>query len=603
MTTLRVLLILCLWSATAVHADVQERYVRSFPFLEPSILGRAQFQWVEVRLNDRRPVPFALIKTCEAPFEIDPLATQLDGDRIAPVNGVLRLRIRFRPMVAGEYRDTIELVRPPDDIVIIHLSGLGVSLTRRRVLDFGTLLTYDTSVTKVEAVRHVDVLSRWRMITFEGHKEDFSVATLSPLLSNNDTFGLAVRCSPTAVGRRECLVAFERLVEGGQGKSPVAVDTLSVVLVGNGVRQPEESDVNLDSVIVGTVRSAEQTIRLPVQLLSAFRYTLRPTSQQHPDVSVTLVEPTSDDASRQSSLRVGVRYLPMQPGDVNHHVLLVRELPGGRHVDSTLIRVRAVGIRRPEPPAREMIIAFEGSDRDTIWTRIGDTVVLPVLLRSLNGTRSYEARSCELDVYFDPGILVPISTQRVQRSSQVVEGTMAHVRFSAELSRPLVVGDTIVQAAFVAVAGNATGCDVGISSLTFTPSDGTRPNVVLADDSSFSQRRVPVALADVWWSNGRPRLVNTMQGTMGMTVEPNPVTDLVTITVSNVPREAATLVIVDALGRVVADLSSRFLASQGVVAFNVTSYAMQPGTYFVRCVVRSADGSSLQSIVRILVVT
>ena len=93
-----------------------------------------------------------------------------------------------------------------------------------------------------------------------------------------------------------------------------------------------------------------------------------------------------------------------------------------------------------------------------------------------------------------------------------------------------------------------------------------------------------------------------MQGSISLSIEPNPVVDRTTIVVSTLPQEASSLTIVDALGRSVANLTSDLIAGQGSVTLDVRSLNMQPGTYYVRFLVRSPDGESLLSIVRLLIV-
>jgi hypothetical protein len=603
MALLRTLLLVWSLSAVAAHAEVLERYVRSFPFAEPSILGRGQFQWVDVRLNDRRAAPFTLIKTCKPPFEIDPLATQLDGDKIVPVNGVLRLRIRFRPLVAGEFRDTIELVRDPDDIVIIQIRGLGVSLTRRRSVEFGSLLTFDTSEVEAEAVRHYESISRWRQISQTGHRDDFAVTMAMPVGPANDSFVVKARFAPLAEGRRESVAMFERIVDGGQGKPPVPVDTTTVVFSGSGLRQPADAAIALNDVHVDSLVEVDRTIQMPVRPIKAFTYSVRRSAVQHAGVRVTLEDPLPDSPSSAAQLRFKVRCQLSTPGAVDTRVYIVRSKPDGKAVDSTLVIITANGIAKPEPPQGILSVGFDGMENDTAWVRIGDTLRLPVVVQSVQGARSLAIGTSHLDVHYDPGILVPISTDRVERGTPYVEGTQAYVRFTAQPSRDVVRGDTIAEAAFVAVAGHAYTCSVATSAVTIEPTVVTQPTVVLRSDSSFTTRAKTVALSNVWWSNGRPRFVNTMQGTTDLTIEPNPVTDRATITVHNLPEEPVVLTIVDALGRTVADLTAELVSLQGVATIDVRSLSMLPGTYYVRCVVRAQGGASLISIVRLLIVT
>lgn len=599
---LRPLLLFFVLSTTAVFADVQERYVRSFPFAEPSILGQVQSQFIEVRLNDRRPQPFTLIKSCDAPFEIDAFATQLDGDRVVPVNGVLRLRIRFRPLVAGEYRDTIELVRAPDDIVIFYISGLGVSLSRRRNVEFGSVLTFDTTSLSAVVVRHPGVVSRWKMLRVSGDADDFALGLRQPVGIGNDSIVVTARFVPRESGLRECVAAYERTVEAGPGKVPVAVDTAVVVFSGIGVRQPAEVDVAVGGVVVDSVYTKAHIVDLPTRPSSAFVYRLRPTRWQHSDVAVSLVEPRPGVATTSAVIQLSVRFAPSVPSVVDHRVYLVRTALGIGDIDSTLITIRGEGVPRPEPPKPVFTLGFGEGALDTTWVRIGDTVRLYVTVRALEGVRTYEVRTSQLDVRYDPGILVPISTELVTRGGLYVEGIQAYARFFTSTLRPIVSGDTIAQAAFVAVAGHASSCDVYASSITLTPVAANQPNVVVSADTSIVKRAQTVALSNVWWSNGTPRLVNTMQGSISLSIEPNPVVDRTTIVVSTLPQEASSLTIVDALGRSVANLTSDLIAGQGSVTLDVRSLNMQPGTYYVRFLVRSPDGESLLSIVRLLIV-
>jgi len=583
-----------------VVADVQERFVRNI-FFKPSVLGQVQSELISITLNDSRPVPFTLIKTCKEPFRIDPFDTQLDGDQIRVNNGVLRLRVRFRTLVAGEYADTIELVRPPDDVIIVRVSGVGVSVSRTREAKFGDLLVGDTSAATTVTVRHPDALSRWRQIAPNVESPDFSLVQTRQVLPGTDSLTISIRFHPVEQGNRVFRAAFERLVEGEPGNPPVPVDTVTLLLSGKGQLQQPMVWLAGDELIVGADTALTGSITMPVRPIKPFVYSFKPSRKADSRVSITLVQPLEGIPSTIARIAFEAAITATFAGPIEAEYVLLRSTPSGSAVDSTIVVVTATV--SPAPVLRPTILLRVGpANQDTLWVRIGDTVRLPVNVAGIEPDGIFSVQRAVAVVRYDPSILIPISTEQVSRIARYTNGTMAVAVFSSLVPSAVNAGVTLVEPAFVAVAGNVSACEVLFDSIRIESDDLPDGRALFTHDSSFTQRTRTVALRDVWWSNGGPRYVNTSQGLAELAIEPNPVGEAAVIAISNIPSEGASLFVLDALGREVANFTANVNQGERSIAISPASMGMRPGVYYVRLLLKSTDGGTIYSVVRQMVV-
>lgn len=90
-----------------------------------------------------------------------------------------------------------------------------------------------------------------------------------------------------------------------------------------------------------------------------------------------------------------------------------------------------------------------------------------------------------------------------------------------------------------------------------------------------------------------------------MDVDPNPIVVASTLRIRNLPRQTASLVIVDARGGIRANLSQDL--QNGKRDFTIAASAgadivLEPGTYYARCAVESVIGGTLNSVVRLFII-
>jgi hypothetical protein len=90
-----------------------------------------------------------------------------------------------------------------------------------------------------------------------------------------------------------------------------------------------------------------------------------------------------------------------------------------------------------------------------------------------------------------------------------------------------------------------------------------------------------------------------------MEIDPNPVVANGTLRVTDVPSGEGALQIVDAMGQIVADLTSDLRA--GITSWSISTgeggvLSLGPGTYYARLLVQGSSPDALNSLVRLFVV-
>lgn len=570
----------------------QERYEARLSF-RPTLLGSVERGREDVLLrpgSDNRE-PFVIIQYPDPPFVVDVQPGQR-GDTI-PINGrSVEVLASFAPTRSGEWRDSIVLVRyTPFDRIVIRLYGVGVSASRTVDVNFGDVLTGDSARRAVLVLREIADLpnTSWQITT---PKAPFGILTPNgPRRIANDSVGLVFEFTPVAEGRQTETVTVLRKRDDG-----VILDTLTCKLAGVGRVMPPELDVSANDVEVGSTTVATGVVDLPVAPRSDYAYAIVPA--QNGPITGTVIEPTVP-----STVTTIVTRFACTPTDTGSYerVFWLRRLGGVMAVDSTRITVRGRATRKPAPP----VTLRAGFTQAAQTVRIGDTVRLPIVadLQSTSSAPTIGLTSMQCTVSYNPSILVPISSPSTRIAGRSTANDTQQTTFEVERSANdvLSTGDTIMTLTFVAVLGDDDRSDVGITAATYRIADGPPEDLT---DSMMSVGRTTIILGDAWQHAGGQRRVNTMQGPLDVVVEPNPIDIDATLRVVNVPTNIGRLVIIDAMGRVVADLTAMLQAGTTTFTLGASTGAdvmITPGSYYVRLTVRGIEGDTINSVVRLVV--
>ncbi|MBU3740806.1 MAG: hypothetical protein FGM24_00815 [Candidatus Kapabacteria bacterium] len=570
----------------------QDRYEARMSF-RPTLLGSVEHGREDVQLRpggDYREA-FVIIQYPDPPFHVDPQPGQR-GDTI-PINGrSVDVFASFAPTRSGEWRDSIVMVRyTPFDRIVVRLYGVGVSASRTADVNFGEVLTGDTVRRAVLMPREIVEMPNtiWQIAA---PKPPFDILTRNgPRRINNDSAGLIFEFGPMTEGRSSETVTVLRKREDG-----VILDSLICKLVGVGRQMPKSRTVTADDVVTGSTTVATEEIDLPIAPRSLYEYAL--VALDNGPVEGMVTQPKVPSTSTRITTQFSCS--PLVTGSYQRTFSL-RRLHRGRAIDSTLITVQGRATRPPDPK-----VVLRAGFADAAQTvRIGDTVRLPVVadVQSSSTTVSVALTSMQCTVSYNPSILVPISSPLATFSGRSSANDVQLATFNVERSAGDAVstGDTIMAIAFIAVLGDDDRSDVAIAAAAYRLASGAAEDLA---DSMTTRAATTVILGDAWQHAGGQRRVNTLQGPLDIVVEPNPIDVEATLRVVNVPTNVGRLVIVDAMGRIVADLSAALQAGTTTFTLGASSGAdvvITPGSYYARLAVRGVDGDTLNSVVRLVV--
>lgn len=598
-----VLSALCLAAWTAdVHAAGDEAfpavsYDERLPF-GPVFLGEQRKQTAEVRLRPgSKDDPFFISQYPDPPFRVEQ-GSGRRGDSVDVDGDQVKLSISFTPTRAGEWRDSVVLVRfDPFDRIVIRMSGIGVSGSRQVTLDYGNVLTGDTVIRGVIVPDPRGAGNRisWRLLSLP--KAPFTSLNPQvpvPIRPGSDTLGFLFAYHPTESGQLSSTISIVRIWE-----NEVALDTIVCKLTGTGKRMPPAQQVRARDVVVGDADTVTLDTELPLDPRHPYGYRLEPRGQG--PVAGRVADPITKSETR----RIVTTFLctPTQVGGYERTFALLRFNGNTSPVDSTIITVTGVAKERPEPAVRIRL----GFDAETQTTSIGDTVLLPVTL-DLTSDRpipGIAVNSLRCTVTYNPTVLVPVAFGRtvVADRGTIDDAASVTVAIEPSVTRQFADGDTVITLAFVAVVGDDDRSAVRIHEMTVTRQQAEP--IVVRTDSMFTRRATTVELDDVWQHQNGQRRVNTLQGTLDVTIDPNPVDAQATMRVVNVPKDIGTFTIVDPVGRVIADLSQAVRG--GTTDFTISTGAgadvtLQTGSYYARLLVRAEDGTTIHSVARLIVV-
>ncbi len=497
---------------------------------------------------------------------------------------------RFAPHRKGVFFDTCLLVRTTLagstlDTISVFLKGEGVDLGFRDLVTFKTTITGD-SITRPVGFVFRPNNSNYKYRVTHAPESPFNTGLVGglPALINKDSALLVFTYEPLSPGEHSDSLVVSRFSVNNE-----VIDSIVLRLHGVALGMPPDDNVVFGPLTIGQSEQKSVNIQLPVApLTKAFTYTV--VNATTTPVKGILKSPLS--LSKNTNIQIDLTCAPANIGSARQTIVLQRRMRDGRVIDSTVIVANT--LVRP----RAVILQTKFS-ADTTRMRISDTAVVDILAFTEDPVdEPFEISDVQCAIVYNPTVVVPLlaSGQRTVIKNDtlavVIGGEVAsQIRFENSPTK-------IAQLKFVAVMGDADRTKLTITDCSVT--------VAGISGVKIEASEAVVVITNVWrYANGSVRLVNTLQSTLTLDVDPNPVSTSATLRVRNAPSQQGTLVIVDASGRVVADLTPQI--RQGTQDFTLTSGAtgatnLMPGTYVARLVVQGIDGQNLYSVARLFVV-
>ena len=368
-------------------------------------------------------------------------------------------------------------------------------------------------------------------------------------------------------------------------------DTVIFALRGAGAELPPERQVTFNNAAVGRIAVQDLNIGLPATPVNnSFRYRL---DQLTPGPVTGRIQ-TPIGASNADEVRLRFTCNPTVYADTMQTFRLYRTAEDDPTIanpwDSTLINVRTIMAPRPV----DLTLCFE---QDTMRQRIGDTITTVITLKADGPIdRPIEIEQLDARFTFNPTLFVPIIGPN---QGHIVSGDSSLVSIS--LGSPLTITGPVT--VIDTVRGVVTLGDFDRTTLAFTQAEveynGAQPVEITTRDGLL-------IITNVWrCRDGQARYVNTLRGPLVLDVDPNPVTTNATMRVANVPAQQGVLIVVDAAGQTVANLTDDLRS--GTTEWSIASgggspLALTPGTYYARLRVDGANGQTIYSVVRLFVV-
>lgn len=557
----------------------------------------------------------------DPPFSIVSETPKLIPDPDQPGAFVHAFELRFAPVVKGLKKGQVTFIRKrfvdntnrDVDTLVVSLSGNGEEILPRTTIPFIRLMVGDRVIRGTEvSIREIGNTS---------YKPSYEPSGSSPFrlhtyVQRNDkliieaSYAPADATDPVSLGHRDSIV-FYRLSNGGE-----PLDSLVCTLSGAAAIMEESASIAFADQRIGKQDSADVRLTIPVRFhLRSFSYQLRSSRPPSAYTSARVVSPEKMP-SQDSSIHVRVYYTPVEVGEFSDAVYLVRTRIDTNATDTTEIAVDSTRINvtsKVHPRtvklrasiAREVIgagnqVTYE--EAPEMSARIGDTVVVVVLANTndpIDKPLTLTTLRCSLA--YNPTVLVPIiPIAPTLDSAIIVDDKAVFVFGNAEVTTADPIGTTgrvLARASFVVVMGDADHSALNMVGLSIEPRD-------YLDEPEFDS--ATIRITNVWsYQDGRSRLINPFQKSLGLDVSPNPAasssSQLSTITVANVPQGTGRLQIVSTDGAVLVDYTDRLRNGDTQFAFPTLS----PGVYFVRLMARGEQGSSdagLASVVRLVIV-
>lgn len=572
------LLFACL--AASTHARVFD------VFFKPLIVGETD---VYVQFIDKNAGRFddsyRLERNCKPPFFID-----LDpGKPWEPRNDNFFLKIEFSPVRAGDYVDTIhfEPVRPGRGLEPIRILVRGLAVSRSHVINvgFGEPLLIGDSLSRFAAMRAFPIGGvRPAFADLLLPSEPFRATSFKVYTPQNDSIRVAsVRFYPKKQGAYSDSLVLIRM-------HPVTeeeLDTVTFRLFGRSVRQQDQHVVNVGAVFMGEARTVSSKL-----VFRTYRTDFEYDVQQVSGITVQVQKRRSHaDNSDTVELTCSVDALSAEPDDYSIAFPLYRrsaERQGLLAWDSTLVKVNVTVVARPTPDFKLFAIPSSSS------VALGDTFTLSVIADfTSNESEKLLLDAATMSFEYNPAVAVLLLGDGISRSVQddVVRCTWSLPRIHAVSDK-----DTLVRFSFVAVLGNADSALFNRFSTAFHIR--YRPPVRTPGIDDISVR-----YQGIWTHPRGRRYVNSLAGVLDISVDPNPVTDISIIRISGIDEGAGSLVLVDATGRVVADLTADLRSGKRDFAVGVDApLSVVAGTYYLHLVAGNQQSNMIWSMSRLVIV-
>lgn len=577
--------IIVVWSSIVASAIAQRPALTETLTFAPIPVGARR----ELRLKIQ-DLPsggyYQVLQSPRTPFLItsDSKDLVVSGDEI-------EIRVEFAPQTVGDFQDEIKLQRVPAtgqnfvDQIRIRLFATAFRIERTDDLNFGGVMTGDT-VKKTVLYR----ANRNDEFNFEyagALREPFYMITAQgPVRRGFDTLAVVIAFSPTAAGRFTDTIGVVRRDRMGR-----RLDTAFIALEGVGRTMPAEQTVNLRDLVAGDYASRQVVVGLPEKVVStSFTYSVEARSAAS-YTSASITAPSGPSTSQQITINVVAN--PRSKVDERSTYMLLRKDPSGRAIDSTRIVLDVAASSRP--------IAWSASfGADAIIARIGDTLTLALRARTSDPIdEPTQIQSIKYSLSYNPTVFVPILASN--QALSVVDNKQVLTTTIDAFDEPPVIGadgDVLTTLRAVVALGDAESSTLEVSDVACLDARGAP--LAITGSSTILQ------ISNAWrYATGGVRLVNTLQGTLTLDVDPNPVVGISTLRIRNLPQGAGQVTIVDELGQIRADLTQDVRTGKRdftVASSGAADVIVGPGRYYARCVVESILGNTLSSIVRLFVV-
>jgi hypothetical protein len=487
----------------------------------------------------------------------------------------------FAPKKLGLFRDTAYITRVgpggPTETISVRMVGLAVPFILRDTIEFGKLLIGDTT-NKERKFKPPVPKGDYRVDHRPGppfavylDENDLPIPVVG-----QDSLMIGAAFRPTAKGDFLDSIVIIRFTVAQEKP-----DTITYFFHGSAVTMPQREQVDFTGLTIGAEQQTDVTVTLPVEANVDFAYEL---------VQITTTPATGKlvgSDSRQITAQFTAKPTVYAASTVQTFALL--RLRDSRAVDSTVITVTTTMVPRPVNLTLKV---------DSVQARIGDVVQIPVRLQADGPIDApLQISQMVLHMGYNPTLIAPSSGPgqevRFDADSARVEITLENVLISNDRN-----ADALFQVTGTVVMGDAEACSLPISVASVQPQ--------LADVARITTQPGHLLLTNAWrYADGGGRYVNSIQGLLTLDVDPNPVSTTATMRVSNVPPAAGRLVVVDATGQLVADLTQELRS--GTTAWTISRSSgsrlvLVSGTYYARLAVYGAANDELLSVTRLFIV-
>ncbi len=412
-------------------------------------------------------------------------------------------------------------------------------------------------------------------------------STAQDLVVRGGEIRVRVKCSPSIEGD----FSDEILLESEPKAVPPAQNTIKVRLNATAFRIERTEEIDFGSIEVGDSARRFMLFRVVPFDEPRWEYTRAPRA---PFESATISGPIRRG---KDTLAFVFAFRPTAVGRYRDTVGIVRVGRLGERLDTAWVLLS--GSSRPRP--LRLRLAAESEQYDV---RIGDTLTVNMRLVAdapIDAPERLQRLSYEIG--YNPTLLVPVLNFTVPRESLRVRDGLQFMRISLET---FTGGSLLVDSSGVPVGSLRFAVALGDAE-----SSPLRLDSFLYIDRNGFEQRPPttpstVNITNIWrYQDGRSRLVNPLQGTLVLDVDPNPVTTTATMRARNVPTSGGTLLVTDANGRIAADLTRPLRDGQRdftIAASGSADVVLPRGTYYARLAVESQLGGTLLSVVRLFIV-